>query len=244
MSKLSNKSIQVQASSAIRALSEGRNGITALLNACETKAQVLLACSSFKSETETLNKNERPAITKLWQNSVSQFIARCRKGETKVPPKWFDVDLTISFSSDPYEFTPVKTRKSSKTSKDEQVSSEKDRFDKAVLEKANTLLEDKAILSKAQAAKLAKVEQAHKTELEKLQASLKTEKSLRLKAEADYMELAKEHNLKVQALDSLKRDYDKAKRQVQALEKALSMLKVEKKAVEAIMAVQTAYDVS
>ena len=236
IAKLSSQSIQTRAQDAIKALVAGRNGITSLLHDCTTEKQVLLACESFANEVKVQDKANQPYLTRTWQNSVSQYVTRCRTGEIKAPAKWFDPTRTVSFASEPFAFVEYKPRQT-KAKVEAQAKAESEaKAQKALEDKAKELLADKATLTKAQQAKVAKVEAQAKAESAKAQALAKQWQG---KAEKSDAALAKQGQA-LQALqakhEALVADYERALRQIEALKKALALAKVEAASVEALMA--------
>ena len=230
--KLNNQSIQSRASDAIKALVQGRNGITSLLRDCNTEKQVLLACESFSKEVKAQDKTLQPYLTRTWQNSVSQYVARCRTGEDKNPARWFDPTRTVSFSADPFAFGEYKPRQT-KAKADKAADNAKAKAD--LDERAQELLSDKATLTKAQQAKVNKAQDSAKADVAKAQALAK-----QWQGKADKADTAL--NKQGQALQSLQADHSrlqvelaKAHRQIKALQKALELANVNHDAVQALV---------
>lgn len=218
----------------VHAIVEAGTSITALMRTCATEADVIYSISTMLNSIKPvlIEKNQlqnEAEITLKVKNCVTQFIARCRNGADKIPPVWFNKDRTISF--EPVSFVEYQKR----TTKRKEVDNEADRIAKLADDRAKTLLEDKAELTKAQELKVKKMTDAANKKADKAATLAKQEQSRREKAES---ELAKQGEaLKaLQAKHSeLQTAYEKALRQVKALEKAFSMAKVDHDAVQAII---------
>lgn len=236
MTKLTKKqtSLTALAVASVHAIIEAGTSVTSLLRDCHSEADVIFAVSTMLQAVKPALV-ERGAlhmeaeITLKVKNAVTQFIARCRAGQDKVPPKWFNKEKTVSF--EPVSFVEYQKRATKKKESD----GDADRISKLADERVKALIEDKVELSKAQTAKLAKLEKACQAEKSKAQTLAKQEQGRREKAEAQLAQQGEAlKNLQSKHAE-LQRAYEKAQTQIKALTRALEIAKVDQQAIEALL---------
>ena len=236
MSKLTKKQAELSklAIASVHAIAQSETSATGLLRACNSEMEVIFSIN-------VMLENIRPVLTELnalqyessitlkVKNAVTQFIARCRNGSDKLPPAWFNAEKTISF--DPLSFVQYQKRATKKKDSDNDA----DRISKLADERAKTLLLDKAELTKAQNAKVEKAIASAKSESEKAVMLATQEQKRRETAENTLAKQGEALSVLQDKYNALSRDYEKALRQIKVLEKALSIAKLDKGAIDALL---------
>lgn len=210
-------------------------GLTSIMRTCKSEDEVIFTVQALKDDlTPTLKEMESlhmlASIERKIDNGISQFIARCRNGSDKLPPVWFNKERTLSF--DPLSFVAVKTRQTKKKGNDDAKTQEISRL---ADERVKSILDDKVQLTKLQDKKVSKaLQDADKKVSKALQDSDKVSKALESEKalSADNARKVEELKRELQKLADL---HSKAKRQIEALKKALQLAQVDRDAIELIL---------
>jgi hypothetical protein len=231
----SEKALKALAHETAVAFCNSKIGVTKLLRACKTKPEVIYSVDSLLSDiAPTLKELESSHLldTTLSEvkNNIVQFFARCRNGNDKLPPVWFESGMSMSF--EPVAFTVAEKRKVNKKGNDDAKALE---IIKLADERVKAILDDKVELTKLQGQKLSRVvaESDKKVsrvvaESGKLAKQLASEKALSSDNARKVTELKKQ-------LATLADENARHKRQIQALVKALRLAQIEQTAIDLIL---------
>lgn len=222
-------------------LVNGQKGTSDIMRSCKTEAEVIFSQTRLESSIESEASKHKGAVSpesiiRTARNNAVKFIARCRNGEDKTPPIWFDKTRTLSFEQAVPEFVEFKPRAiKGKADKQAEAQAQAEAISKQAEAQAEAMFKDKAKLTKVQENKVKKAQAEADKQAKQAQAQAKQAQAKQAQAESEVSKLRGELSALQSKYNVLSDNYGKATRLNEAFKKALQLANVEADAIDAII---------